>query len=934
MRPVSNLSGMNRLTASIQSVLSKLRFQRWIAFVCVLVIALWGQVGWTQPSSNINYETDEVANLRIVVPHGEPAYLSLWNYTPIEEWAEENSDIRPEVWNQDWASIIQTIDLCSDSEVYIETDGYLSVDADCARPQAIDTQSIGARWGSKITLLPLIDALAQTDIDYLTVDISLPRIGSAEYSPEAQRAYTALEDIGFPFASQWMPQEISYEIDINDPELTNIQFSYGYGSAQIIRRSLWLLLPLLLPLLAVWWLRSHTLRLNAQRSDESSDKALWFGYQRCVSWISVGCWLLWLFVAMTTELTDWLPSLIFPSLTGSWLALLSVLLFLLPPTLVECSISAISHRVMKEVGEINYSLPESLALAAASKLMFAMCAIIFSVAWQILDGEAEAIAIGVAAFLGLIVCTTTLQRLNDWTPHAVTTGELRDRIFSIAQPTSVELKQIYLLPMKRSRMANAFALKNNTVMVTDYLLKNLNKAEVDSIMAHEIAHLHLKHPKRLMTQTIVVVVLGILAAQFLAVIFSFFLPAAFLAVLVSSLFFIFYAIYFKTSRGFEYEADEQALLLTNDPRSLITGLVKLANIAKMPLQWGRASETMMTHPSMQRRVDAIAKRYNISADEVDELLAQANQESEDKYEIDAIIANSGAEGDKESELLFSSPFKQKYSTRISWQILLCFSLLPVALGRLVQLLPTPGLRWIGYLSAAIVVVGVFFYILNVMPTQGYPALLKKVAEKLRAEGFRLDKGSFVGFAPSAEYRNYEGHTIWDVGWITTTGERFYYIGERLKFALSADQITRVELHKDAANFIPNYVLVLTWQDDGGEAQMFRIQPLEAKSLKQLQPLARSLKTKLEDWHAGNYSEAEECDRLLALQPPNIGEVTSSPMTEFRFNLVFTTLIVNLLLSFAIAAVTGSLAISSFIFAMSLVGTALQVWPAFYRKIRA
>src|SRR5258706_53892 len=55
-------------------------------------------------------------------------------------------------------------------------------------------------------------------------------------------------------------------------------------------------------------------------------------------------------------------------------------------------------------------------------------------------------------------------------PHAVTAGPLRDRIFGLAGQAGVRLQQLYVVPMARGRMANAFAVRGNLVVLTDYLL--------------------------------------------------------------------------------------------------------------------------------------------------------------------------------------------------------------------------------------------------------------------------------------------------------------------------------------------------------------------------------------------------------------------------------------------------------------------------------
>ena len=60
-------------------------------------------------------------------------------------------------------------------------------------------------------------------------------------------------------------------------------------------------------------------------------------------------------------------------------------------------------------------------------------------------------------------------------PHAVSHGALRDRLFALAAKAGTTLQQLYVMPTRRSRMANAFAVQGGVVMLTDWLLENLDR---------------------------------------------------------------------------------------------------------------------------------------------------------------------------------------------------------------------------------------------------------------------------------------------------------------------------------------------------------------------------------------------------------------------------------------------------------------------------
>lgn len=552
--------------------------------------------------------------------------------------------------------------------------------------------------------------------------------------------------------------------------------------------------------------------------------------------------------------------------------------------------------------------------------------------------------------VALLVLRVSIGRLRDMTPYAITTGELRDRLFALAKPTGVPLQNIYLLPMRRSRMVNAFAVKNNTVMVTDYLLKQLNKDEVDGIMAHELAHLQLGHPRKLMWQMLVAILGLSLGFILILSVLQLALPGV-MMLQVPLTIAIGLGWTYATSRRFEYQADAQAALITGNPKALISGLVKVARLNQMPLQWGKLGESMMTHPSMQRRVMALAQRYDVPDAEVDALVSEAAEgfDSEvrvaeeavrdDRYDLSVIDAAD------ETLPLFSSEFKQKTSGRLGWLIIWGGSLAIVMLGRLVQGLPTPGVQWLGYGAAAAILAGAYGWLLNIAPVWGYDTLGKQLAARLSSVGFVPREGEFVGFAPSAETKSYEGHTNWDVGFLFLRGQRLCYIGEQLKFAISAGQVTRTVVKTDTASLVASATVAITWQRDDLASHTFILQPLNAQSTRHTRALTQALQERIETWQATALGDDPSVglavrpdEPFKALTPPVLGDVTSQPLQTFSVGMVVSTWLVFVVIACAITTLTGSLFISwplsGFILSMATAAAWSQCLPALRRARQA
>ncbi len=937
------------------------------ALLCAALVTFSCQIGQAQmPSDRISQ--DETAHLSILIPRDEAVHISL-RYGSVKYVAPDTFyksmnelGLQPSPEGALTAAIKSGFN-CKEGEFESSSEYDLSIMADCPAIEQKDRQ-----WRDQFDLLPLLTVLKSLEIEHLDVILNLPNIGSMEVLPAGESPLSDFES-GEGWMQWFAPSYLAYDIDTANPQITKITYRYGFTANQIILRAGILAIVLLLPVIAVWWMRSRTLRIHAQ----GIHTHLWFGYQRSLAWIETGFWIIWTAAFFGLAALDWLPMLLSKASDGAWQSAAIPFLIVVPPMLIGALNRGLSYRVTKEIGESDYKLSEILAQYALGQGVVLFPFVMVLLAPFLFEQHLWSNAIAVLAFVGLLLSLSSLRKLNDWTPYAITTGELRDRIFELAKPTGVEIKQIYLLPMKRSRMVNAFAVSNHTVMVTDYLLKQLSKAEVDAVMAHELAHLQLGHPRQLRIR-----LFGLFFLSFwilpLSLSFLYWLLPLPLAMQLPLMIVIISGVFYATSRKFEYQADAQASLITGDPQSMMTGLIKIARLSQMPLQWSKLSESMMTHPSMQRRVEAIAKRYDLSIDQLETWIATS--ENAERYCVNDLLSPQGVtpktasnaakkvasdvadsppseisdrelsakqiDGQTDSEfdsqsLLFSTQFKQRSLSRIGWLIILCFTLVPVVLGRLVQLLPTAGLQWLGYGGSALFIVSFYYLIQNFAPVYGYQSLDNQISQRLRTEGFEPSEGRFVGFAPGVELKNYEGHTNWDVGRLFLVGDRLCYIGERLRFALTTTQITQVTIITELTGLIDSPIIAVTWQGEDLASHRFRLQTIEAKSLRQVHPLTQTLRTDLETWKETDHSSyiaASQLPLFEALQPPALGEVTSLPLIALSFSAVFSAWLSFVIIGLIIAALTGSLfitpSLTRFILIMATIGAALQFIPALRR----
>ncbi len=192
-------------------------------------------------------------------------------------------------------------------------------------------------------------------------------------------------------------------------------------------------------------------------------------------------------------------------------------------------------------------------------------------------------------------------------------------------------------------MPNAFATgrnsKNSVLCVTEGLLRRLDRAELEGVLAHELSHVAHKDVQVMTYASLLAIVAGLLVRfAFYSELFgggrrnndqnSFPIILAIMAVSA-----VVYAISFLLirllSRYRELAADRSGALLTGQPSSLISALQKVSNgMARIPTQDLRAAEPLnafyfapamklnggaslstlfSTHPSLERRIEELEK---------------------------------------------------------------------------------------------------------------------------------------------------------------------------------------------------------------------------------------------------------------------------------------------------------------------------------------
>jgi Zn-dependent protease with chaperone function len=574
------------------------------------------------------------------------------------------------------------------------------------------------------------------------------------------------------------------------------------------------------------------LRRQALRADIAQLTVIGSNYLQWLHWLTFIIWLGWIGLSLTTESGN-LLNLMLGVERNLWREGLELGLVVLPPILTIAGCYRVSYPVLVRIGSTARTKAEFMQQVVWEQFQGFLPLILFFSGCRLFFTQQLSLAVGLLGTACISrVLLTQLARKGSIITQSLTTGELRDRIFGLAQLAGVELNQVYVMPASQGRIVNAFAVQGGNVVLTSDLLHYLSKREIDAVIAHELAHLQYKHPRTLQAILVATVIGTMLSLSVLA---SWWWGRLMIPAIVMVLLWFYYAC----SRRFEYEADRQAAFLTQDPTALIAGLVKLARLSNIPLAWGRWG-LLMSHPSMQQRIQALAHCYGINVKQIEQLLApierQTHYKQTDHYSIPAPIANAS--------LIFSTSLKQKASLRLTWMVIASLVLPPTLIAAYAahqnSSLET---QWLLHLIGMISAIALLLMVLNVAPRWGYGKLRQSLSRSLQQQGVPEDS-IWVGLAPFVAPRLFEGNPSWDMGFLFLRNDCLCYVGEQTRFALRADQITKISLAQNIPGWWPSLGLCLEWQDEQQHGTL-RLQPYDLRSYRLLNQYVQQLKQQIE-----------------------------------------------------------------------------------------
>ena len=543
----------------------------------------------------------------------------------------------------------------------------------------------------------------------------------------------------------------------------------------------------------------------------------------------------------------------------------------------------------------------SQLLQVVAQLLPLMC--LFAAIEMLTTNSRVAIGCAVAFFFVNQICARLKLKAMKTYPEALTTGELRDRVFELAKKAAVDVRQIFILPAGKSQLANAFASRKKIVIFTDYLLSRLSKREVSAVAAHEITHIQRRHVAWKMAGLVAL----ILSPMIFRIVLSFGLGIVTVAAMSSSaislarfasmsqrvqnfpeLDLIFYTIglclFYLQSRHMENAADAGAVQLTGDPEAVITGLLKLGYLNLLPMQWGRLTGSLLTHPSTLKRVQRVATLGQVPADRLQQLLV-------DHQQLESQQRGQESSPTEDTFTVAKTPGKRMIGTARSTQsamyklwMLWFFHIAPPALVAWSVYHWHLREKWPAYVGGAILSVALYFMVTRWMGLWGRAKTQLQSQARLQAEGIAIDgsDAQMVGVSPGAELRFYVSGYNWDTGYLFFARERLCYSGDQSQFSLTPEQVRDVRLGPGVPGWtsIPRIYLDY-WDEATSSIRTWNLVSTMPCSVWGIKKQSQNLYDALRQWRSDPADNPEAPESLSDLQAPPTGEVTSRSLKSIH-----------------------------------------------------
>ncbi len=337
---------------------------------------------------------------------------------------------------------------------------------------------------------------------------------------------------------------------------------------------------LLAPTAATLWFRRATLE-----ADEEKQRAIWAGFCKFIKLIQISVvaswWIIWDIASESAmSLENW----------RFWSPPIASLgIFLLLCSNVDKTLLKLKWTILDSVRQVSWRIVSFviplLMLAAGYDL--------------ILDKRLRGIAWVLAAAVVSGVGTAFLRRAEGWKLRELKAGEYRSRALRVARGMGVTLRKVFVVPAGKGHLTNAYGL-SDAIALTDSLGQHLNDPQMEFVVAHEVAHVKLRHGLKHLISTVAIFAVTALALFLLSSQTKHLRPLFQVIAIFAPL-----VVHYYCSRRFEYSADREAVEFTEAPEIAVQTLTTLDESHGLPAATDAFVELFMTHPTFAHRVRAI-----------------------------------------------------------------------------------------------------------------------------------------------------------------------------------------------------------------------------------------------------------------------------------------------------------------------------------------
>jgi Zn-dependent protease with chaperone function len=620
-----------------------------------------------------------------------------------------------------------------------------------------------------LRIRPLLEALKAANMTELSVDVELPS-GTAESASLSGRHWTTDDD---RTAARWSLKRAG--------DLAG-DLTISYDSPLRPGRLLVpLLIVLFVPPLIAWVMQTRKEASGALTSSQIG-----------MNWIMLGAWLYWISAVRPDDIAAFVGAARIESFVANFLIGLTI--FASPPLLAIASSLIALSGTNTGTGQLNRDLKYAL-LESASTLIPLGCLIMATS----VSGSGKGVGIGVlTAYVSwrFLSWKSTHQMMGAL--RSVERGELYDRVRSLAEKAGVEVRGLFIARTPHAHDANAFAAYPGQVTVTESLLKLLNRREMDAVLSHELGHLRGAHPGiQFVSLWFLLLIGGPMLAKFLlkAGMPEWLLeyPIVMMAIII--------AISLLSQRH-EYSADARAVALTGDPEAKITALARLAKATRSPLHWNGILGSIVSHPSMRKRVLAIAGSAGVPGERALLLLEQPDLLATNAPDSHYGLPPELEDGDT---VLNSTATTDRVKLGL-WAIEATLVFGCITVGALTDRVAP---IWVGVRGVPLYLAGcaLVFWLHTKIDDLVTARFVRKMEATLRERLKPRPDAVFVGLR-SGDRTNGQGvFEDWDIGFLELDA-KLRFTGERTRFAVDRESVSDVDVIAGPFTWGRNYSTVV------------------------------------------------------------------------------------------------------------------------------